>query len=37
MQLQWNSLKNQTWLITYVYMIYINYRIEDLFTTHLQL
>jgi hypothetical protein len=37
MQLQCNSLKSQTWLITYVYTMCINYRIEDLFSIHLQL
>jgi len=37
MQIQCNSKKNQTWLIKYVCMMCINYRIEDPFSTHLQL
>jgi hypothetical protein len=37
--MQYNATfqKNQTWLITYVCRMCINYRIEEPFSTHLQL
>jgi len=37
MQLQCNIFKNQTWLITYVCTMCINYHIKGLFSNHLQL
>jgi len=37
MWLQFNSSKNQTWLITYLCTMCRNYHIEDPFSIHLQL